>query len=241
MPLKILLVDDHQIVRQGFRSLLEREGFAVVAEGADGREAVRLAHLHNPDIAVLDVCMPDMNGLEAACAIVQADPRMKVILLTVHAEEYQIVAALRAGVKGYVLKTQAAAELVDGIRQVAAGGIYLSPTISHWIVNAYLAGTEPPVEPLTSRERHVLQLVAEGKSTKEVASDLRVTVKTVETYRSRIMEKLGIHGVAGLVRYAIRHGIIELTVAACFIVDRDLLDLNGLVNSGLDFLVAYFV
>jgi DNA-binding NarL/FixJ family response regulator len=210
MPLRILLVDDHNVVRQGFRSLLEREGFVIAAEGVDGRDAVRLARMHRPDVAVLDLCMPEMNGLEAACEIVQSVPHVGVILLTVHAEEYQVVAALRAGVKGYVLKTQAASELVDGIRRVASGATYLSPTISHLIVNAYLAGGEPPTDGLTSRERHVLQLVAEGKSNKEVAGNLSVSVKTAETYRSRVMEKLGIRGVAGLVRYAIRHGIVEL-------------------------------
>lgn len=215
MALRILLADDHPIVRQGFRALLERDGFTIVAEGADGRDAVRLARAHHPDIAVLDVCMPDMNGLEAACEMAHAAPQVKVILLSVHAEEHAVVAALRGGVKGYVLKTQAAGELLEAIRQVAAGSTYLSPQISHAIVSAYLAGSKPATETLTTRERHVLQLVAEGKSTKEVASDLQISVKTAETYRSRIMEKLGIRGIAGLVRYAIRSGVIELTVALC--------------------------
>lgn len=209
MALRVLLADDHQIVRQGFRALLEREGFEVVGEAADGQEAVRLARAHCPDVAVLDLSMPQLNGLDAAREILKACPRTRIILLTVHTEEYQIVAALRAEIRGYVLKTQATDELVQAIREVAGGGTYLSPGVSRVVVEAYLAGSDLPRDPLTPREHQVLQLVAEGKTTKEVAALLGLSVKTAESYRARIMEKLDIHETAGLVRYAIRQGLLE--------------------------------
>ena len=209
MPLRILLADDHQIVRQGLRAILEREGFQIVGEASDGREAIRLAHAYDPDLAVLDLCMPQLNGLDAGRQIIQDRGRTGVILLTMHAEEHQIVAALRAGIRGYIVKTQAAAELVQALREVAMGGIYLSPGVCGVVVGAYLAGSQVPADPLTPREREVLQLVAEGKTSKEVASVLGLSVKTAESYRSRIMEKLEVHETANLVRYAIRHGLIQ--------------------------------
>ncbi len=209
MPLRLILADDHKIVRQGLRALLEREGLEVAGEASDGREAVHLARAHGPDVAVLDLSMPLLNGVEAAREILHTRPETGVILLTVHTEEYQVVTALRAGIRGYVIKTQAADELVRAIREVADGGMYLSPGVSRIVVGAYLAGGELPPDPLTPRERQVLQLVAEGRTTKEVAALLGLSVKTAESYRSRIMEKLDIHETAGLVRYAIRRGLIE--------------------------------
>ncbi len=209
MPLRVLVADDHQIVRQGFRALLEREGHAVVAEATDGQEAVKLAKAVNPDIAVLDLIMPLLNGIDAAREILRACPRTRVILLTMHTEEHQVVMALRAGVRGYLVKTQAAEDLVQAIREVADGRIYLSPRVSHIVVEGCLAGVSPRSDPLAPRERQVLQLVAEGKTSKEIAALLSLTAKSAESYRTRIMEKLNIHDTAGLVRYAIRQGWIE--------------------------------
>lgn len=207
--LRVLLADDHQIVRQGFRALLEREHIEVVAEAADGHEAVQLAREHQPDVAVLDIAMPGLNGLDAGRAIVEASPRTKIILLTVHTEEHHVAAALRAGFRGYLVKTQAIEDLVRAVHDVAAGGLALSPSISHILVDAYLTGSSSPVDPLTSRERQVLQLVAEGKTTKEIAKTMGISVKTAESYRAHVMEKLNIHDTAGLVRYAIRRGLIQ--------------------------------
>jgi two-component system, NarL family, response regulator NreC len=209
MPIRILLADDHEIVRQGFRALLERAGFEVVGEAANGQEAVRLAQSLSPDVAVLDLAMPLLNGLDAARVILRDCPSTRVILLTMHTEEHQIVAALRAGVRGYLVKTQAAEDLVQAIRDVAQGEIYLSPRVSKVFVEGYLSRDEPAADPLSPRERQVLQLVAEGKTSKEVATLLGLTAKTAESYRSRIMEKLDIHETAGLVRYAIRSGLIQ--------------------------------
>jgi len=207
--MRVLLADDHQIVRQGIRAILEREGFEVVGEGTNGREAVVLASQTHPDVVVLDLIMPILNGMEAGREILQQQPGTRLVLLTMHTEEHQIVAALRAGFRGYVVKTQAAEDLVSAIREVARGEIYLSPGVSRVFVEGYLAQVAPASEPLTPRERQVLQLVAEGKTSKEIASLLDLTVKTAESYRSRIMEKLDIHDTASLVRYAIRRGIIE--------------------------------
>ncbi len=209
MPIQVLLADDHQIVRQGLKGLLEREGFRVIGEAADGREALRLAEKDQPDVAILDLMMPQLNGLDAAREIVRASPRTKTILLTMHTEEPFVLEALRAGVTGYVLKTQATADLVQAIRESTRGSIYLSPGVSRTVVDAYRAKTDLPPDPLSPREREVLQLVAEGKTTKEVAAILGVSVKTAESHRTRIMEKLNIHETANLVRYAIRRGLIQ--------------------------------
>jgi DNA-binding NarL/FixJ family response regulator len=209
VPLRILLADDHQVVRQGFRALLEGQGFEVVAEAADGREAVRLAETHHPDVAVLDLSMPHLNGLDAAADILRRVTGVRLVLLTMHKDEHQIVAALRAGIRGYVLKSQAAKELTQAIQEVANGGMYLSPGVSRVVVDAYLAGRSTPADPLAPREREVLQLVAEGKTSKEIASALGLSVKSAESYRARIMDKLDIHDTAGLVRYAIRQRLIE--------------------------------
>ena len=209
MPTRILLADDHQIVRQGLKALLEREGFAVVAEVADGQEAIRSARERCPDVAVLDFGMPLLNGLGAAREILHACPRAKAILLTMHTEDHYVLEALQAGVKGYVVKTQASADLIRAIHEVLRGMMYLSPGVSQAVVEAYLAKSELPVDPLTPREREVLQLVAEGKSTKEIAQLLGISFKTAESHRTRIMKKTSIHETAGLVRYAVRRGLIQ--------------------------------
>lgn len=209
MPLRILLADDHLIVRQGLKALLEQEHHTVVGEAGDGREAIQLAQKHHPDVAVMDLAMPLLNGLDATREIVKVSPETRTILLTMHTEDQYVVEALRAGVRGYLLKTQAASDLIQAVREVSRGAVYLSPGISGAIVDAYLAKTDFPPDPLTPREREVLQLVAEGKTTKEVAGILGVSVKTAESHRTRLMEKLDIHETAGLVRYAIRRGLVQ--------------------------------
>ncbi|HVR30590.1 MAG TPA: response regulator transcription factor, partial [Thermoanaerobaculia bacterium] len=196
MRIRILLADDHLMVRQGIRAVLEREGFDVVAEAMDGREAVKLAGRLKPDVAVLDIAMPLLNGIDAAREIRRVSPRTKTTLLTVHEENQYVVEALRAGVTGYVVKTKAADDLVKAIREVSLGAVYMSPGVSREAVRAYLDGTDPSIDGLTPREREVLQLVAEGKTTKEVAAVLGISVKTAESHRSRIMAKLDIHETA---------------------------------------------
>ena len=209
MPQSVLLADDHPIVRQGLHALLEREGLDVVGEAADGHEAVNLARQHQPDLAVIDLVMPRLNGLGAALQIQRESPRTKSILLTMHTERQCVLEAMRNGLRGYVIKTQAAEDLVQAIRDVGRGTVYLSPGISGTLVEAYLSKTELPEDPLTPREREVLQLVAEGRTTKEIALMLNLSVKTAETHRTRTMRKLGIHDTAGLVRYAIRRGWVQ--------------------------------
>jgi DNA-binding NarL/FixJ family response regulator len=201
---QVLIVDDHPLIRQGMRSLLEKHGFTVVGEAADGREATQLAQELEPDVAVLDLAMPLLNGLDAAREITRTSRRTKTILVTIHTADQYVLEALQAGVRGYVLKSQATAELVQAIQEVIRGGRYLSPGISEAVVQAYLAKTDLPGDPLTPREREVLQLIAEGKTTKDMAGLLGVSVKTIESHRVRLMEKLDIRQTAGLVRYAIR-------------------------------------
>ena len=209
MALRIVLADDHPIVRQGLKALLEKEAMIVVAEASNGTEAVALAERHRPDVAVLDLDMPGLNGVDAANAIHRVSAETKCIMLSVHSEHPHVLSALRAGVKGYILKSRAAQELFEAIREVHDGNLYLSPSLSKQVVEAYLNKVELPEEPLSPRERNVLQLVAEGNSTKEIATKLGLSVKSAESYRASIMEKLEIHDTAGLVRYAIRRGIIQ--------------------------------
>lgn len=209
MPVSVLLVDDHQIVRQGLRLLLEREGFDVVGEAADGHEAVQLAERLRPDVAVLDFVMPLLNGLDASLQIQRESPKTKSILLTMYTEDHYVLEAFRNGLRGYVIKTQAAADLVRAIQEVLKNALYVSPGISRALVDAYLTKSDVPLDPLTLREREVLQLVAEGKTTKEIAAVLGLSVKTVESHRGRIMRKLDIRETAGLVRYAIRRGLVR--------------------------------
>ncbi len=209
MRVRVILADDHVMVRQGLRALMEREGFDVVGEAADGHEAMRLANELHPDVAVLDLSMPLLNGLDAGRDITQHSPKTKTILLTMYTEDQYVMEALRAGIRGYVLKSQAPSDLIQAIREVYQGTIYLSPGVSRALVEAYLAKTDLPPDPLTPRERQVLQLVAEGKTTKEIAIVLGVSVKTAESHRTRLMEKLNIHETASLVRYAVRTGLVQ--------------------------------
>jgi len=209
MPTRLLLADDHSLVRQGLKALLERQGFQVASEASDGQEAVRLAAKVQPEVAILDISMPVLNGLDAARELLKSSPKTKVVLLTQHDEDHYVTEALRAGAKGYVLKSQAADDLVHAIREVCSGAVYLSPSISRAVVDAYLSRTYVSTDPLSARERQVLQLVGEGKSTKDVAVQLGISVKTAESHRARLMRKLDIHETASLVRYAIRRGLIQ--------------------------------
>ena len=209
MPIRVVLADDHVLVRQGLKSLLEREKFQVVGEASDGQEAVRLSESLHPDIAVIDISMPILNGIDAARELGRSCPKTKAILLTQHEEDQYIREALDAGVKGYVLKNQVASDLVHAIQQVSQGQFYLSPGVSRAVMEAYRSKADSPPDPLTPRERQVLQLIAEGKSTKDAASLLGISVKTAESHRTRLMHKLDIHETASLVRYAIRQGIVQ--------------------------------
>lgn len=209
MSIRVLLADDHAIVRQGLRALLDKEGIDVVCEAADGQQAVTMVREHTPDVAVLDLAMPLLNGLDATREILKMSTQTKPMLLTMHTEDHYVLEALRAGVCGYVMKSYSREDLVRAIKQVAGGEIYLSPSISEVVVQAYLNKSDYASDPLTVRERQVLQLVAEGNTSKKVASLLGLSIKTAESHRTRIMEKLDIHETAGLVRYAIRRGIIQ--------------------------------
>jgi DNA-binding NarL/FixJ family response regulator len=209
MAVRVILADDHEMVRQGLRVLLEREGFEVVAEASDGREAMKLCETHSPEVAILDLAMPLLNGVDAAREIIKTNPRTKVVLLTMHTEDHLILESLRAGVTGYVLKTKASGELVQALRAVCRGEMFLTQTISRTIVQAFVRNNDLPEMPISDRERQVLQLVAEGKTNKEIATLLGISVKTAESHRSNMMDKLNIHDTAGLVRYAIRKGIIQ--------------------------------
>jgi len=210
VPTRILLADDHLVVREGLRSLLEAAGFKVVGEARDGREALKLARMLEPEVTVMDIGMPGLNGVDACRELLREVPEMRIIVLTVHGEDAYVIEALRSGARGYVLKTQAGSDLVRAIGEVTQGRIYLSTSVSSAIVQAFLSGSTRPADPLTPREREVLQLVAEGRSTKEVAGILGVSVKTAETHRTRLMTKLDIHHTAGLVHYAIRRGLIRV-------------------------------
>jgi DNA-binding NarL/FixJ family response regulator len=206
----VLLADDHALVRDGLRAVLAREpDIQVVAEAADGREALAAAETADPEVAVLDLSMPLLNGLDVARRLVGRDRGPRTILITMHAEDQYVLDALRAGVRGYVLKKQAAADLVRAIREVAGGRVYLSPGVGAAVADAIRTGGPAPAERLTAREREVLQLVAEGKTTKEIATILNVSVKTADSHRTRLMQKLDIHDIAGLTRCAIRLGLIQ--------------------------------
>jgi len=197
------------LVSDGIVALLRAAGHEIVGRASDGQTAVRLAETLHPDIAVLDASMPLLNGIDASRAIQRVRPDTKAIIVTVHDEDEYVLNAFRAGVRGYVLKKQAAADLLQAIKEVQAGSVYVSPGMSRALVDAVRTNTEMRSDLLTGREREVLQLVAEGKTSKEIASVLDVSVKTAETHRANIMNKLDIHETAGLVRYAIRHGMVE--------------------------------
>ena len=207
MSIRILLADDHVVVRQGVRVLLEQAGMVVIGEAADGPETLELAHTHQPDVAVLDIAMPHLNGLETARRLRETVPQTKTIVLTMHPEEPYVLEALQAGAVGYVLKTQAAVDVVQAIHAALQGAIYLSPRVTTTVVRACLTGVALPLDPLTSREREIVQRIAEGQTTKEIAAHLGLSVKTVESHRINLMRKLEIHETATLVRYAIRRGL----------------------------------
>lgn len=209
MPISVLVADDHEVVRQGLKALLVQRGFNVVADVSDGLAAVESARSLRPDVAVLDFTMPVLNGLDAARQIMQVSPGTKTLLLTMHEDERFVIESLRAGLNGYLLKSQAALSLFEAIHEVQRGHTYLSPAVSGAVVKAFLAGIDVSQDPLSSRERSILQLIAEGKTNKEVAAILGIAVKTAESHRTRIMTKLEIHDTAGLVRHAIRMGLIS--------------------------------
>jgi DNA-binding NarL/FixJ family response regulator len=213
-PLRVLLADDHALFRAGLRALLQgMEGLEVVAEAGDGREALALVAAHHPHVLVMDVSMVGMNGLEAAGRVTEEFPDVRVLILSMHSTEQYVGQALRAGAAGYLLKDAAPTELEMAIRAVARGESYLSPAVSRHVVAAYLGRTGPalgPGEQLTSRQREILQLIAEGKTSKEIARTLEISVRTAETHRQQLMNRLDIHDVAGLVRYAARAGLVNL-------------------------------
>jgi len=207
--IRVVLADDHNIVRAGLRALLEGlPDVEVVAEAANGRDALAAVAAHRPDVALIDIAMPELNGLEAAARMVKEAPATRVVILSMHSGESYVAQALKVGVSGYVLKDAFSDELPVLLRSVMRGETYLSPGISKQVVEALRARLVEPAEILTSRQREILQLLAEGKTTKEIAHLLGVSVKTVETHRAQIMDRLDIRDVPGLVKYAIRIGLI---------------------------------
>jgi DNA-binding NarL/FixJ family response regulator len=215
MNIKVLLVDDHAIIREGLRSLLEKQPeMEVIADTDDGRKAVELVRERLPDVVVMDITMRGLNGIEATRQIAQDFPAVKVIALSIHSKRRYVTDMLSAGASGYILKECLFDELVQAIHAVVAGGRYLSPRITDVVVDDYVkrlsAVNNSPLEILTSRQREVLQLVAEGKSTKQIALDLHVSTKTIEANRRQIMDKLDIHSIAELTKYAVREGLTTL-------------------------------
>jgi DNA-binding NarL/FixJ family response regulator len=215
MKIRIMIADDHEIVRNGLRSLIEKElDMEVIAEAGNGRDAVRIALELAPDVVIMDIAMPDLNGIEAARQIIAALPRIKVIALSMHADKRYVMEMLKAGASGYILKDSAFEELACAIRTTLKNRTYLSPSITEIVIGDYvqlaLASNDTAFSLLSSREREVLQLLAEGKSTAQIAESLGISVKTVETYRQHIIEKLDIRSVAELTKYAIREGLTSL-------------------------------
>jgi len=213
---RVLLAEDHTIVRKGLRSLLDKEtGIKVVEEAEDGREAILKAEELHPDVVVMDIAMPGLNGLEATRQIKKRFPDIKIIILTMHANEEYILQSLKAGASGYLVKKAVPVELISAINAVHKGNSFLSPSISRTVIDEYVRRSkeisegEEGFEQLTVREREVLQLIAEGRKTREIAELLYISIKTVETHRAHIMNKLDIHSTAELTRYAIRKGIIS--------------------------------
>jgi DNA-binding NarL/FixJ family response regulator len=211
--IRVLLVDDHTLVRAGIRSLLEKiEEVEVVAEAGDGLTALGLIRTHRPGVVLMDIAMSELNGLETTERISKEFPATRVIILSMHANEEYVLQALRSGIAGYLLKDAAAVELELAIKAVVKGETYLSPAISRNVIEQYLArlkGGQTSTENLTPRQREILQLIAEGKNTKEIAFVLGLSTKTVETHRSLMMERLDIRDIAGLVRYAMRIGLVK--------------------------------
>ena len=212
--MRVLLADDHSIVRRGLRSLLEEAGHSVVAEAADGLEAVRLSEEHQPDLVILDIGMPKLNGIEVAARTQKLDRPPGVIILSMHADEAYITQALQAGANGYLLKDSADTDLIRGIADVAAGKSFFSPAVAKVMLDDYVRhlaakGIVDRYQALSEREREIFQLIAEGHSNKEIADVLCVSPATVETHRAHIMQKLDLHNTAELVLYAVRHGVIS--------------------------------
>ena len=211
--IRVLVADDHTLVRAGIRGLLEGlDGVEVVGEAGDGQETLRLAAAIRPDIVLLDVGMPGLNGLDVAARLTAQEPSIRVLILSMHTSEEYVLRALRAGCAGYLLKGSAVAELEIALRAVARGETYLSPAVSKHVMDDYVrrtGGAVDPIDALTARQREVLQLVAEGHTSKDIAERLGLSFKTVEAHRAQIMERLGIHDVASLVRFAVRMGLIS--------------------------------
>lgn len=211
--MRVILADDHHLVRAGIRALLaSMDGVEVVAETGHGREALDLIERHRPDVALVDISMPGLNGLEVAARAREVSPRTRVVVLSMHAGDSYVAQALQARVAGYLLKDSAASELDVALRAVMRGDTYFSPSVARQITQAFLRGdrlAEDPLGALTQRQREILQLIAEGHSTKVIAADLGLSVKTVETHRAQIMERLSIRDIPGLVRFAIRAGLVS--------------------------------
>jgi two-component system, NarL family, response regulator NreC len=215
MAIKVLLADDHEIFRDGLRTLIEKEaGMEVVAEAENGRKIIKLAEKLSPDVIVMDITMPDLNGIEATRRIIAGKPHVKVIALSMHSDRRFVLGMLEAGAAGYLLKDCAFGELANAIRQVAAGNSYLSPKIADVVVKEYLNRGSQSASAggakLTSREREILQLLAEGLPTREIAGHINLSIKTIETHRRNIMEKLNMRSVAELTKYAVREGLVAL-------------------------------
>lgn len=217
---RILLAENHTLVREGFQSLLERiEGFQVVAVAGDGREALHRIREMRPDIVLMDISMPRLNGLEVAAQSLQEQPEISIVFLSVHRNEEYVLRALKLGARGYLLKNSCCEELEFALKSVAKGHFYLSPEISHSVMKDYLARLkgkpgheEQPrsLDRLTPRQREILQLIAEGHTTRAISEELKVSVKTTESHRTELMRRLDIHDIAGLVRYAVRTGLVSL-------------------------------
>ena len=216
MSIRVLIADDHKIMLAGLRSLLEKQtDFEVVGEADNGRKAVKMAQEKTPDVVVMDVSMPDLNGIEATKQIIESLPDTRVIALSMHSDKRFVMGMLRAGASGYLLKDCASQELANAIAQVAGGKKYLSPEITGVVIDDFLLGgsaeeVATAASPLSPREREVLQLIAEGWSTKQIASHLYVSIKTIETHRRQIMKKLDLHAIADLTKYAIREGFTSI-------------------------------
>ncbi|HYU42459.1 MAG TPA: response regulator transcription factor [Vicinamibacteria bacterium] len=212
--MKVLLADDHGIVRRGMKSLLELEpGVEILGEASDGAECLRLCETLKPDIAILDIAMPRLNGIEVAARALRQDPRLKVIILSMYADESYVVRALSAGARAYLLKEATEEDLLPAVRAVAAGRSFFSPAVTRLLLEDYVRqlkqrGLEDSYHLLTDREKEVLQRLAEGRSNKEVASDLGVSLSTVETHRANLMQKLSLRNTAEIVLYAVRKGVI---------------------------------
>lgn len=215
MPIRILLADDHTVVRDGLRALLEKQpDMTVVAEASDGRDSIRLAEEQSPDVVVMDIGMPSLNGIEATRRILAANPRTAVVMLSMHQDESYVLRSLKAGAKGYLLKDSLRGDVIDAIRAVAQGRSFLTRKVRLMLQEDYVRqmesrGLEDSYDLLTDREREVLHMVAEGKSNKEVAGSLNISPTTVETHRAHILQKLGIHSVPELILYAVRKGIVS--------------------------------